>query len=102
MSEQTYADMQTAHEVARSSYDVELLAARSTLAQARAKQSEYEIAAQRLSESAVRAPAAPMASSSASTQPVAAARYAVAARLVSVGEYVKEGTPLFKLVADDP
>jgi RND family efflux transporter MFP subunit len=43
-----------------------------------------------------------MASSSASTQLVAAARYAVAARLVSVGEYVKEGTPLFKLVADDP
>jgi hypothetical protein len=102
MSEQEYADMQTAHDVARSTYDVELLAARSTLASARAKQSEFEIASQRLSDSTVRAPAAPMASS-ASTQPVAAAaRYAVAARLVSVGEYVKESTPLFKLVADDP
>jgi len=31
MSEQEYADMQTAHDVARSTYDVELLAARSAL-----------------------------------------------------------------------
>ena len=99
MSEQEFADLQTSYEVAKSSYDVELLAAQSTLAQARSKQSELEIAIQRLADSTVRAPASPTGNS-ATTRPVG--RYAVASRLVSVGEYVREGTPLFKLVADDP
>jgi multidrug efflux pump subunit AcrA (membrane-fusion protein) len=63
ISEQELADLQTAFEVAKSSYDVELLAARSTLALARAKQSELLIATQRLEDSTVRAPAAPLATS---------------------------------------
>ena len=105
ISEQELADLQTTFEVAKSSYDVELLAARSTLALARAKQSELQIAIQRLEDSTVRAPAAtltttPAVAATPSTKP--AGRYAVAARLVSVGEYVQEAAALYRLVADDP
>jgi len=60
---------------------------------------------QRLSDTTVRAPAAAETESSAvsaATSKAAAGRYAVAARLVSVGEYVREGTPMFRLVASDP
>jgi membrane fusion protein (multidrug efflux system) len=99
ISEQEVADLQTTYDVAQSSYDVETMNAQSTLSAARSKQSLLEIADQRLADSTVRAPVT-SAATSASTRP--AGRYAVAARLVSVGEYVKEGTPLFKLVADDP
>ncbi len=99
ISEQELADLQTAYDVAQSSHDVETMNAQSTLSAARSKQSLLDIADQRLADSTVRAPV-PSAATSAGTRPVG--RYAVAARLVSVREYVKEGTPLFKLVADDP
>ena len=105
LSEQDYADLRTAYDVARSDYDVQLLSARSILAEAATRKSELDLAQQRLNDTTVRAPAATETESSAvsaATSKAAAGRYAVAARLVSVGEYVREGTPMFRLVASDP
>jgi len=105
LSEQDYADLRTAYDVARSDYDVQLLSARSVLAEAATRRSELDLAEQRLSDTTVRAPAAVETESSAvsaATSKPAAGRYAVAARLVSVGEYVREGTAMFRLVAADP
>jgi membrane fusion protein (multidrug efflux system) len=99
MSEQDYQDLKTAYDVAKSEADVELLTAQSVLAEARSKKSEVELATQRLEDTSIKAP--PPGAISNTTQP-AGPRYAIAQRLVSVGEYVKEGTPLFRLVADNP
>ncbi|MEO6435840.1 MAG: efflux RND transporter periplasmic adaptor subunit [Tepidisphaeraceae bacterium] len=105
ISDQDFADLQTAFEVARSNHDVELLTARALLADARARQSELNQETQRLSDTTVRAPqgrATESATRPAATQASKSITYAVANRLVSVGEYVREGTSLFRLVADDP
>lgn len=94
ISEQDYADAKTNAEVARAAWDVAVLNARSILAEIRSRQADLAIAERRLADATVRAP-----------QPVAdgpAHRYGVSARQVSVGEYVKEGTALFQVVADDP
>lgn len=132
ISDQDFADLETAYEVAGSNYDVELLTAQSLVADARALQSELEQALQQVSDTMIRAPGrAPETPRSAAvasagedspavavaggagqredakqpgptTRPEKTIRYAVASRLTSIGEYVREGTPLFRLVADDP
>ncbi len=105
LSEQDYADLRTAFDVARSDYDVQMLSARSILAEAATRKSELDLAEQRLNDTTVRAPAATETEASAvsaATSKAGAGRYAVAARLVSVGEYVREGTAMFRLVAADP
>ena len=105
ISDQDFADLRTAFDVARSNYDVELLAARSALAEAATRRSLQDLATQRLADTTVRAPAAAETLSSAvsaATSRPGPNRYAVAARLVSVGEYVREGTAMFRLVAADP
>jgi multidrug efflux pump subunit AcrA (membrane-fusion protein) len=105
LSEQDYADLKTAYDVARSDYDVQLLSARSILAEAGTRKSELDLAEQRLADTTVRAPAAAETAASAvsaATTHAGAGRYAVAARHVSVGEYVREGTAMFRLVAADP
>src|SRR5688500_8501779 len=106
ISEQDYADLETAFEVAKSNHEVELLTARSLLADAQARLSELQAESQRLKDATVRAPDG---SSSAKTQATAVAttrsaagRYAVSERLTNLGEYVREGTALYRLVADDP
>ena len=100
ISEQDYADLKTAFEVAKSNYEVELLTARALLADARAARSDLHLESQRLRDTTIRAPeAAPTTQSL--TKP-APEQYAVATRMVSIGEYVREGTPLFRLVADNP
>lgn len=91
ISEQDYADAKTAAAVAQSAYDVALLSAKSTVAEANSRQADLRAAEQRLSDTLVRAP-----------QSGTAAQYAVATKLASVGEYVKDGTALFKVVADNP
>jgi len=101
ISEQDFEDLQTAYAVSMRDADVALLEAKSQLAMARARQSELHAARQRLEDSRVRAPAGGSEAISAATQS-AADRYAVAARNVSIGEYVSEGDALFQLVADDP
>jgi RND family efflux transporter MFP subunit len=99
ISEQDFADIKTAYEVAKSNYDVELLTARSQLADARARMSELDAETQRLRDATVRAPDG---QSPTATTKSSAGRYAVASRMISIGEYVREGTALFRLVADDP
>lgn len=101
ISDQDFADLQTAAAVAASNYEVELLAARALLAEAQQRKAEMDVAARRLADTAIRIPRPP------TTAPAGAGAgaddtYAVAARLVSVGEYVKEGSPLFRLVDDNP
>ena len=106
ISEQDFADLKTTFDVARSNYEVELLTARSLLADARAARSNLQLESQKLRDTTVRAPEA--ATTQQATQApqaprkIAPEQYAVASRLVSIGEYVREGTPLFRLVADDP
>jgi multidrug efflux pump subunit AcrA (membrane-fusion protein) len=100
ISEQDFADLKTAFEVAKSNYEVELLTARSLLADARAARSDLQLESQKLRDTTVRAPEA-AATTQSLTKP-AAEQYAVATRMVSIGEYVREGTPLFRLVADNP
>jgi membrane fusion protein (multidrug efflux system) len=72
-----------------------MVAARALLAEVETGQAELEIINQKLSDATVRTPvrsdAAPDEQS-----------YAIAERNVSIGEYVREGTPLFRLVDDDP
>ncbi|MBK7641892.1 MAG: efflux RND transporter periplasmic adaptor subunit [Planctomycetes bacterium] len=81
-------DARTEASVARSNLDVELLGARAQLDVARTRAAELASATQRLEDTQIRAPASPQ-------RP-----WAVSARLVSAGEYVREGTPLFRLVDD--
>jgi RND family efflux transporter MFP subunit len=92
ISEQDYADARTKAQVDRAAYEVALLIAKTTLAEVRSRQADLAIAERRLADATVRAPQ-PTAGST-------APRYGVAARLVSVGEYVKDGTALFRVVAD--
>jgi multidrug efflux pump subunit AcrA (membrane-fusion protein) len=101
ISEQDYADLETAYEVAERDYSVAQLEAKSQLAMARARQSDLDAAMQRLDDTTVRAPGSPASTKSPTTQPTSRV-YAVTSRNVSEGEYVREGDAMFELVADDP
>jgi multidrug efflux pump subunit AcrA (membrane-fusion protein) len=98
---QDYDDAKTAWEVARSAYDVELLTARSIIEEVHTKQADLRIAEQALADSSIKAPAVPSDAHSDDGASPKARTYAVAARMTSVGEFVKEGTSLFRLVDDD-
>ncbi len=100
LSDQDYSDLLMAWEVAQTNRQVELLTAQALLAQARSLEADLAIAEQRLADATIRAPA---------TQPTPGSRgevprrhnYAIAARMITVGEYVKDGTPAFRLIDDD-
>lgn len=105
MSEQDFSDLDTALRVAKSTYDVELLAARTLVAEALSLKGDVEIANQRLTDATTRAPSNPEPT----TQPVDTGRrfdqphtYVVTARFVNVGELVREITPCYRLVDDNP
>src|SRR5688572_19273061 len=100
ISEQDFADLQTAQQVAKSDHDVALLTARSLLAEAGTRRSELDLASQRLADTTVRAPGNPAATQPSGEAP--AGRFAVSERLVSPGEYVSAGAAMFRLVADNP
>jgi len=106
ISDQDFADLQTSWDVAKSGYDVELLTARSQLTEARSRQAALEIARQQLADSTLRAPvikaSQPMSAAGAPVTNPATTIFGVASRLVSVGEYVQAGTPMFRIVADNP
>ena len=104
LSDQDFADLNTAADVARSTYQVELLGARALLAEAFSRRADLAVARKILEDATILVPHAVKhigRPNSPTTQP-AENSWAVTARLVSIGEYVKEGTPLFKLVDDDP
>jgi RND family efflux transporter MFP subunit len=105
MSEQDFADLETALRVAKSAYDVEMLTARALVAEAYSLKGDLDIAAQRLTDATTRAPS----TSEATTQPVDTGKapgdphtYVVTARYVNTGELVKEITPCYRLVDDTP
>src|SRR5439155_17467868 len=56
ISDQDYADLKTAFDVAKCNYQVELLMARLLVADARARKSDLELESQRLRDATVRAP----------------------------------------------
>jgi len=91
ISEQDYADIRTANDVARETAETELLTAKALLAEARALETAVAMSRQKLSDTTVIAPAAINGAS-----PIA---YAVAQRMVSQGEYVTPGQAMFRLVA---
>ncbi len=99
-SDQEFADLQTVLDVSKSNYDVEVLSVGAILAEARSKAAMLDIAGQQVFDTTTRAP-----SFLASTQPTTQSAdppysYVVSARMVSVGELVKELTPVFRLVDD--
>ncbi len=89
---QEHDDARTEAEVAESNHEVELLNARALIDEARTRQADLALARQRQADTEVRAPAA------AAGAP--ARTWALAAREISAAEYVREGTPLFRLVDD--
>lgn len=91
ISAQDYADIRTAWEVAQSVVDVARLEARARLAEARSRAADLSLAEQRLADATIRAPIADDVQ-----------ELAIAARQVSVGEYVREGDPLFRTLIMDP
>ena len=107
-SGQELNDARTQMEMAESGVEVERLAARAALATARTRAAELVVAQQRLEDTLVRAPAPQptpgwsVGSSDAAGASVPDLHYEVAQRLVSLGEYVNAGQPLFRLVASDP
>lgn len=91
ISEQDYADIRTANDVARETAETEVLTARALLAEARAQETAVSMARQRLQDTTIVSPGG-----SAGAAPVA---YEVAQRMVSLGEYVTPGQAMFRLVA---
>ncbi len=105
ISEQDYADLETAFEVAKRDYDVAQLEAQSQLALVRTRQSELDAAQQRLADTIIRAPSYySIATNPPATQATTSSLkpLAITQRRVSVGEYVSEGAPMMNVVADDP
>jgi multidrug efflux pump subunit AcrA (membrane-fusion protein) len=106
LADQDFADLRTAAAVATANYQVELLSARAMLAEVRSRQAELALASQRLADTEVRVPHAARPPRTFGAAPFIEGgedrTYAVTARMASVGEYVREGTPLFRLVDDDP
>src|SRR5438045_4094163 len=91
MSEQDFSDLETALSVAKTSYDVELLTARTLVAQAWSFKGDLDIANQRLTDATTRAPATPESTTQPSDTgklPSAPHTYVVTARYVNVGELV--------------
>src|SRR5687768_14020985 len=109
ITEEQFTDLQTAVKVAQSECEVELLNARTLVASAHALKGDLDIAAQRLNDATTRAPSLPEPTTQPSTATAAAMaglnntrEYVVVARYVNVGELVREITPAYKLIDDNP
>jgi RND family efflux transporter MFP subunit len=90
ISDQEFADLETAYEVAQRDHDVARLEARSHLAAANSRLSELNVAREQLANTKIVAPTL-----------AGDRKFAVASRSVSQGEYVREATATFRLVLDD-
>jgi RND family efflux transporter MFP subunit len=88
VSEQDVKDAETTVAVAAAGLDQERLTLRALVAETHQRAADLETARSRLADARVLAPPG--------------GPWAVAARRVSVGEYVREGTALFELVTSDP
>lgn len=90
-------DKTAAYRVAKAELDAQVLMARSSAAAARMKAEALAMARQQLSETVIRAPI-PTRPIPGSTRPT----YAVTARMVAEGTYVRPGTEVFRLVVENP
>ncbi|HEV8379013.1 MAG TPA: efflux RND transporter periplasmic adaptor subunit [Tepidisphaeraceae bacterium] len=119
ISDQDFADLQTAWDVAKTAYEVEVLSVRGLVSEAKTKQAELAIANQALDDTTIRVPRADYRAAEAtlgqsdenrspSARPtdIHAAKlkrsYAVASRMANAGELVRAVTPMFRLIDDDP
>ena len=121
ISDQDFADLQSAFDVAEQGYEAELLTAKALVGEARTRLAELAIAEQALRDTTIRAPR-PFAAggtndddntpatsgtprtpapSTGPSQP-AGGGFAVAARYVSVGELLSPISRMYRLVDDDP
>ena len=101
ISPQEYADTETQHAVAQQDYDVAVLEVKSSLALTQSRAAELSSAKQQLADTQIIAPRT--APTTQGTQPTGApGRWAVASRMINVGEYVQAGTIVYKLIADQP
>lgn len=94
ISEQDFADTQTLYDVARQDLDVARLEAGTALASVKSRANELAEARQQLADTTLRAPGIPGEGPK--------GRWAVAARIASIGEFVQPGTVTFKLISDRP
>jgi len=125
ISDQDFADLQTANDVARSAYEAELLTGHALVTEARTRQAELAIAEQALADTTIRAPrqsypeltgdaaseraeqpVSQPAATPASAGPGAPAggkrSFVVSERYVSVGELLPAVSKMFRVVDDDP
>lgn len=94
ISDQDFEDLRTAWSVAESAERVALLAAQAQLAEARTRAAQIAVAERRIALCAHAAPPA--------RDGTTAARFLVAERLVTVGDFVRAGDALYRLVDADP
>ncbi|HEV8605894.1 MAG TPA: efflux RND transporter periplasmic adaptor subunit [Tepidisphaeraceae bacterium] len=119
ISDQDFADLRTAWDVAKTAYEVEVLMVRGLVSEAKTRQAELAIANQALDDTTVRVPRADYRAAEATLQQggeasgsttrptdIHAAKskrsYAIAARMANAGELVRAVTPMFRLIDDDP
>lgn len=93
ISDQEFADLRTAADVADAALRKERLAMHAKLAEARTLDAQVKTAEQRLADTKVYVPVTP---------DVPDRDFEVAQRLVSVGDFVQAGAPLFRLVDPNP
>jgi len=93
ISEQDFADLQTAWEVARSNLRVEELEAQAGVAESRTLEAQLKIAEQRVTDTVHRAPKEAGADSRV---------FAVSRRMVAVGDFVQVGDPIMHLIDLNP
>ncbi len=89
VAEQTLKDAETEVTMATASLDAERLSVRAHVAEAHQRQAELALAERRQQDATIRAPGGER-------------QWAIAERLVSRSEYLREGTNVFKVVASDP
>ena len=113
LSDQDFADLEAAYQVAQSGYEAELLTAHALVTEARTRQTEVAIAEQALTDTTIRAPRpkyddpVPGATSSeqepVSSPPGSTGRsFVVSERYTSVGELLPAVSKMFRVVDDDP
>jgi RND family efflux transporter MFP subunit len=96
MSAQDFADLKTAWDVAQSALKVERLESQAKLAEARTLEAQVQMAAQKVVDTTLAAPGGAPANGGHDRI------YEVAERMVSVGDFVQAGNPVYKLVDVDP
>jgi multidrug efflux pump subunit AcrA (membrane-fusion protein) len=102
ISTQEFADLETAYQVSQQDYEVARIEARTQLAVARTRAADLAAATVALRETTIVAPALTQSPTTQPAGPGDVKPWAVSERLVSIGEYVQVGAPLFRIVADSP